>query len=150
MSTQELDNRDTLILERFECKYGGKLAEYVNEEYDAEPPIEAHCDADNVVSIMHDSVQKLGPLGMKDIQSDVEVWGTIKTDEGKELLELNSGDATTYVATEYADMVCDLFEVDIDTFIENTQMNGSYGEWPILYNDPDTDLVVMVAPFMYK
>lgn len=150
MSTQELGTKETVLLEQFEYKYGGDRAMDLTAKFCDDPIEGPWIDADNVVSIMHESVDEVGPLGMNDIQSDIESWGVIKSDKGKELLELESSGTTTYVATEYADMVCDLFDVELNTFIENTQMNGSYGEWPILYDDEDTTFVALIAPFINK
>jgi len=153
MSTQELDNQDTLILERFEYKFDGQLAEYGNEEYSVEPPTKAYCDPDNIVAVLHESVEKLGPLAISGLDSDIESSKEItvgsKTKGYTDLLELNSTeDTTTHMAIEYVNMVCELFEVDQDTFIEHTSMREPQDDWPVLYDDPQTNLVAVISPYI--
>ncbi len=148
MSETQLDNRDTLILERFECKHGGDRAVDLSAEFGTEVIEGVWIDSSNVVSVMHDSVTKVGPMAISGLQNQIIDWESVESDEGEELLKLYSEESTTHVAIEYVNMVCELFEVDQDTFLENITMREPQDDWPVLYDDPDTNLVAVVAPYI--
>jgi len=52
------------------------------------------------------------------------------------------------IATEYVEMVADVYDCEIQTVLDNSKVKVEWHDFPVLFEHPNDDVRMLVAPFI--
>jgi hypothetical protein len=147
MSTQQQQNP----LERFKDEYDAEQAvDMTVDGFGTKEIPNGYMEPSDVVIVFDSDADKVGIVRIEELSQTVESTELLDYDasngDAYELLVFHGENASPPIQTKYADMVCDVFDVTRNEFIENVQIldENRRDFFPIVYEGDDYS--AMISP----
>lgn len=101
------------------------------------PDIRQHPDIEN------------SPYGI-DIDSLEPATSAVKADGMDGYCFTSPDNETHYIDSKFINMVSDVFDVSVETVVNTARVKVEWSDFPVLFEHPDKEYYMMVAPFIMQ